>query len=473
MERRLSQENPVELIDSGQFLTAEEMFSERRTDDPMEVVVRSEVAMYFDRIEDGAALLEQVAPRVTSLDVAARFSLARGRMALWKGDLREADAPLQTAYHLFLFQNDSFGISQSLLELARLARRRGEFEDATAKINEAQEGIKGRVSKKMEFLRGQITAEQAALALDKGEIEQASDLYSEAARLLKGVERGRFYARALMGMADLKCALGEFQDSLDLYKEANTVFERYDIKRDISGSYLKLSEALMRLKRFDRAEKLAEESRDVWRGKNPAGESVALALLAKIALLKNEIDEATSRATSAVENAEKTSSAEAHARARIAMGMVELAKHEFKSAADSLTKAVEHSRALKGSSESKLIDLEATIYLAEAYHNFDTRAGRGQLQQASDLLNTLEDTWLGDEYNRVSTKYEEQIILTDDNRLVFDGNQLPRWQEAKRTLEGFLLRNALRQTNNSLTRAARKLGVSKVHVHNLKKKHGM
>jgi tetratricopeptide (TPR) repeat protein len=473
MERRLSQENPVELIDSGQFLVAEEIFSERRTDDPMEVVVRSEVAMYFDRIEEGTTLLEQVAPRVTSLDVAARFSLARGRMALWKGDPKEADAPLQTAYHLFLFQNDSFGISQALLELARLARRRGEFDDAVTRISAAQEGITGRVSKKMEFLRGQITAEQAALALDRGEVEQATELFSEAARILKGVERGRFYARSLMGMADLKCALGEFQDSLDLYKEANTVFERYDIKRDISGSYLKLAEALMRLKRFDRAEKLAEESRDVWRGKNPAGESVALAMLAKIALLKNEIDEATSRAASAIENAEKTSSDESHARARIAMGVVDLAKHEFKSAAESLTKAAEHGRALKGSSEGKLIDLEATIYLAEAYHNFDTRAGRTELLRASDLLNTLEDAWLGDEYNRVSTKYEEQIILTDDNRLVFDGNQLPRWQEAKRTLEGFLLRNALRQTNNSLTRAARKLGVSKVHVHNLKKKHGM
>jgi transcriptional regulator with GAF, ATPase, and Fis domain len=93
------------------------------------------------------------------------------------------------------------------------------------------------------------------------------------------------------------------------------------------------------------------------------------------------------------------------------------------------------------------------------------------LIRASELINTLEDAWLGDEYNRVSSKYEEQILFTDDNRLVFDGTQLPRWHEAKRTLEGFLLRNALRQTNNSLTRAARKLGVSKVHVHNLKKKH--
>ena len=60
MERRASQEIPVDLIDGGQFLTAEEMFSERRTDDPMEMVVRSEVAMYFDRLQDGAMIQPQI-----------------------------------------------------------------------------------------------------------------------------------------------------------------------------------------------------------------------------------------------------------------------------------------------------------------------------------------------------------------------------------------------------------------------------
>ena len=54
------------------------------------------------------------------------------------------------------------------------------------------------------------------------------------------------------------------------------------------------------------------------------------------------------------------------------------------------------------------------LYLAEAYHNTDTRAGRTELTRASELLNNLEDAWLGDEFNRVSTKYEEQIVFTDD-----------------------------------------------------------
>ena len=75
MDRRASQESLVELIDSGQFLIAEERFSERRTDEPMEMVIRSEVATYFERLDEAGALLEEVAPRIADIHIAARFSL--------------------------------------------------------------------------------------------------------------------------------------------------------------------------------------------------------------------------------------------------------------------------------------------------------------------------------------------------------------------------------------------------------------
>jgi tetratricopeptide (TPR) repeat protein len=472
MEKRAPHEAVVEMIDSGQFLMAEEIFSERRTDDPMEMVVRSEVAMFFDRLDEASTLLEQVATRIAEISIAARFSLTKGRLALGRDDLAQADMQLQTAYHFYVFQNDSFGTSKSLLSLAGLSRERGELDDAASKLETALAALKGRTSKRTEYLRGLIAAEQAAVAADSGEIERAKECYAEASRLLKATEKGRFYARSIVGMANLKCALGDFQDSLEIYKEANIVFERYDIRKDLADSQLKLASALIRLKRFERAEKLAEESRELRRG-DAQGESLALALLAIASLQQNELDKAISQAAEAVELADQSNHAQSRARARLALGHARLAEREFKQAADALRDAAELARNSNGSAENRRLELEAVIYLAEAYHNIDTRAGRAELTRASELLNDLEDAWLGDEFNRVSTKYEEQIVFTDDNRLVFDGNQLPRWQEAKRTLEGFLLRNALRQTNNSLTRAARKLGVSKVHVHNLKKKHNI
>jgi tetratricopeptide (TPR) repeat protein len=471
MERRASQESLVELIDSGQFLAAEEIFSERRTNEPMEMVIRSEVAMYFDRVQDAAALLEEVAPRIADIAVAARFSLTKGRLTLLLGDAEQAETQLESAYHFYLFLNDSFGISRSLLNLARFARSRGKNDEAAAKLEAARSGIKGRTSKRTDYLRGVISTEEAAAAADRGEIEQAAETYSEAMRLLKNLEKGRYYARALLGMADLKCALGDYQDSLEIYKEAVTVLERYDLRRDLAESKLRLARALIRLQRLERAEKLAEECRELRRG-DSAAESDAIAVLVLIALQRNELEGAGERALAAVALSDQTPSSESRVRSRIALGQVKLAERAFKEAADALGEAAEIARNTVGAPARRL-ELEATIYLAEAFHNVDTRAGRNELARASELLNQVEDAFLGDEFNRVSAKYEEQIVFTDDNRLVFDGNQLPRWQEAKRTLEGFLLRNALRQTNNSLTRAARKLGVSKVHVHNLKKKHGI
>jgi tetratricopeptide (TPR) repeat protein len=472
MEKRALQDNYVELIDTGQFLTAEELFSERRTDDPIEMVIRAEVAMYFGRLHDSYMLLEQVMKRISDIDVAARFSLAKGQLALLMDSEEEAQTLLQSAYYFYLFNGEAYGISRSLIELAKAARKLGEFDEASAKLSSAQVQLEGRTNKKAEFLRGLINSEQGALFTEKGEADQAAASYEEAARILKTFERGRYYGQALVGTADLKYALGEHQDSLEIYKEANTVFERYDLKQERAESQLKLAIALIRLKRYERAEKMASDSREIQSG-NPTGESFALSVLAYLSLQQNELDDATGYANKALELADHSHSAEARVRGRLVLGQVNLALREFKTATDLLHEAVEIARNAKPSARIRLAELEATLGLAEAYHHTDTRAGRAELLRASELINTLEDAWLGDEYNRVSLKYEEQIQFTDDNRLVFDGTQLPRWHEAKRTLEGFLLRNALRQTNNSLTRAARKLGVSKVHVHNLKKKHGI
>ncbi|MBI3650138.1 MAG: hypothetical protein HY231_03740 [Acidobacteria bacterium] len=470
MEKRATQDNYEDLVDTGQFLAVEEVFAERRTDDPTEMVIRAEVAMYFGRLHDAYLLLEQVMKRIGEINLAARFSLAKGRLALLMDSEDNAQTLLQSAYYFYLFNDEPYGIARSLVELAKVACKQGNLEQAGVHLAKAQEQLEGRSAKKAEFLRGLITSEQAAVFREKGEIEAATAAYEEAARILKTYEKGRHYAQALLGTADLKYALGEYQDSLDIYKEANTVFERYDLKPERADSQLHLATALLRLKRFERAEKLATDSREIQSG-DPAGEGSALAVLATLALQQNELDEAANYAKKAVEQADHGHSAEAKMRARIALGQVYLATHEFKSATETLQEAIEIASNAKPAAKIRLLDLEATIGLAEAFHNLDTRAGRTQLTRASEIINTLEDAWLGDEYNRVSLKYEEQILFTDDNRLVFDGTQLPRWHEAKRTLEGFLLRNALRQTNNSLTRAARKLGVSKVHVHNLKKKH--
>src|SRR5262249_24326083 len=139
MERRASQEIPIDLIESGQFLSAEEIFSERRTDDPLGMVIRAEVEMYFGRLDEAASLLQQVAPRAAEIDVAARFSLASGRLSTWRADYGTANTHLQTAYFFYNFQQDSFRTSQALLELGRLFPFLVDLADAPAQLKTPHE----------------------------------------------------------------------------------------------------------------------------------------------------------------------------------------------------------------------------------------------------------------------------------------------------------------------------------------------
>src|SRR5262249_15792693 len=422
MERRASQEIPIDLIESGQFLSAEEMFSERRTDDPLEMVIRAEVEMYFGRLDEAASLLQEVAPRASEIEVAARFSLASGRLATWRAEFESANTHLQTAYFFYKFQQDSFRTSQALLELGRLSRLRVELDDAQAKLNLAQDGIKGRTSKRSEFLRGMVSSEAAALSIDRGEHEQATEHYAAAMRLLKGTERGRYYGRTLVGLASVKCSQGSYQDSLELFKEANIIFERYDLKNDLAECQLALAKALIRRHGYERAERLCEESRDLKRGQ-PLGESMAFGLLAILGLKRNGTDEASNYAINAVELADESGFDDAKAEARTILGQVRLAEREFQQAVDALLEAAGIGRRRDSrlnpkwadhapvSILSRRLELEATIYLAEAYHNVDTRAGRNELARAEEILKDLDNAWLEEEFDRVSKKYEEQIVF--------------------------------------------------------------
>src|SRR5262249_24872647 len=262
-----------------------------------------------------------VAPRISDINVAARFSLTRGRLALVQDRDDQAQAPLESAFHFYSFHNDAFGIARALLALATLSRRRGNLDEAATQLENAEELISGRTTKRSDYLKFIITTERAHLAVDRGETDLAAELYSEATPGLRQLEKGKFYAYSLLGQADLRCELGEYQESLEIYKEANTVFERYDLKRDSADCQLKTEKALVRLKRYERGERLAQDSLALRRG-DPAGESATFAILSSIALQQSNTEEAATRANNALKLADQSRSAESRLAARAALGQV-------------------------------------------------------------------------------------------------------------------------------------------------------
>src|SRR5205085_9568135 len=96
--------------------------------------------------------------------------------------------------------------------------------------------------------------------------------------------------------------------------------------------------ALIRLKRYERAEKLAQESQALQRG-DAEIESTALGVLAIIALQQGEIEKAMGYALPPVEMADTTNRVQSRSRARILLGPVQLAERDFKQAVDTLSEA--------------------------------------------------------------------------------------------------------------------------------------
>jgi len=132
-------------------------------------------------------------------------------------------------------------------------------------------------------------------------------------------------------------------------------------------------------------------------------------------------------------------------------------------------------QALSSSEElSRHQQSQCHIYLAEAYHGFHVTRGQEFLDKATILMEGQQDASFKSEYDAVVNKYRrERIVVSGENKFIIDGNLLPEWEDAKRGLEIFLLRNALKQSENNMTQAGKLLGISKVHVHTRRKQYGL
>jgi len=156
--------------------------------------------------------------------------------------------------------------------------------------------------------------------------------------------------------------------------------------------------------------------------------------------------------------------------ALIVAGQVAFRLGDYWNAEKSLSVALDLANKL----ESKMLQSHAYLYLAEACLPTSPVKGREYLMKAAELLTEYRDPWLDNELERISQRYKgERISITDENRLVINGNLLPTWAAAKEAVEKFLLKNALEQSEGNQTKAGQLLGITKVHVHEKRKQYGM
>jgi len=156
-------------------------------------------------------------------------------------------------------------------------------------------------------------------------------------------------------------------------------------------------------------------------------------------------------------------------RAPVQLGRVALLRGRYYESERALRQALEIGQKLT----SREIETPACLYLAELMLAVQPVKAREWLERADQLLAAYPHAWFRAELERIRRKMDEGRIRIEEERFVVDGTRLPKWYEAKEALEIFLIRKALEQSGNNLTRAGELLGTTRVHIHKKKKQYGL
>jgi tetratricopeptide (TPR) repeat protein len=471
-EVRIIAPGVLELIDDGQFVDAEKQLSQiSRLDDPMLRVAKAEVEIYFARINEAAEVLGEVAPEIEDIHLAARYALTRGELLYWRYEQEQAEEQLQAAYHIYKFLGDDVRVANALYNLGRLRRRQSHYDEAQAMLGRGREMLETEETTRGDFLRGLIDFNLGVCKHELGDLAAARELYESALRLLRETEGCRYYGLALNIYGALFTRIGEYPKALAYLREASEIFSRIGTLDDLARTTSNLAWTFIRLKDLNQAERYLQESVELHqRIGDISGTSLCLKLFAQLHLEAGNLNEAKRFASQAVEQADLGHDDFGMSDALIIAGQVAFRLGDYWNAEKSLGTALDLANKL----DSKMLQTHGYLYLAEASLPTSPVKGREYLAKAAGLLTEYHDPWLDNELERISQRYKgERISITDDNRLVINGNLLPTWASAKEAVEKFLLKNALEQTEGNQTKAGQLLSITKVHVHEKRKQYGI
>lgn len=469
-ELQVTESAIADLIDAGQFLAAEKALNTLRDQTPLARVLRAEVELYFSRLQEAERILEDVAPEAKEVQTAARYAMARGELGYWLYRYEEAEESFQMTLHFYKFLGDVFHQAVAFYNLGRLERRRAHFPEAEKLLNHTLQWIEDDRTPRSEFLRGLVWFNLGVCRFEEGCLEQAETLFERAVGTLAVCEGRRYYGLALNSLGCLHLYLGRYEEAFSTFQKARWIFEELGILHDLEYSSNNMAVALIWLGRYDEAELLLQESLELaQRIGDITGASIFLTSFAELYIYRGEYEKAYSFGRQALECAKLAQNVFEKGRALIQLGRVFLLQGRYYESEKHLRQALQIGEQL----QSREVEAPACIYLAELMLFTSPMKAREYLARAERLLAEYPHAWFRSELERVRWKLDAGRIRVADEQFIVDGTHLPKWYEAKEALEIFLIRKALEQTNNNLSRAGKLLGTSRVHIHKKKKQYGL
>lgn len=456
----------VSLVNSGDFERAWQLWeSLKPTQEPLLKILGAEIELYFARLTEAQAELNEINDAALDLVSGARLARVRGMIHYWRFEYEQAENYLQTAYHIYRFLlRDEYETAATLCDFGRLRRRQARFAEAEQTLVDARRLLPASEGERAGlFLRGVITLNLAMCRHQQGELEVAHTLYREAIDLLHRTEKLRNYAQALSSYGALLNHLGDYAEAVGVFVRARQIFDRFGIFDDLAHTTNNLARAMLCLGRYGEAESLVREAFELrQRVSDLSGAAACMEVLSEIYLARGELEKAYDAAVKALSYAEAVQNAFERVQAHIALGRIACRRGDFWRAQRYLTEALTCAEKM----DNKRLEAKATVYLTELYFQTSPAKGWQFAEQAKALLQEYGEKLLRDELHRICQRAQTAPIrINEKNELVISGTFIPNWYAAKEALERFLIKNALEQTGNNLTKAGKLLGVTKVHIY--------
>jgi tetratricopeptide (TPR) repeat protein len=452
------------LIDAGDFAAAKHVLdadSMAGRKDPYRETLRAEVSLYYGRYGEAEELLREAAAQCSGLRSVARWNLARGRLHQWRGEPELARDLYHGALRNYEYVDDDYGTALALYYRGHLEQQVGRPAPAEEVLTQARQKLNGKAGR-ADYLGGLIDLDLAMCKQRQGLLEDARLFYDSALSLLKNTENSRYYGLALNCLATLLEERGDTASALAAFEESAAIAEHEGTEEDAALVRWNLGKCLLRANRWELAEVVLKQAKELNSGVgNVPGVCSVLQLLVELYIDHSMMEKAEQCAREALTQSE-TAGDKSHALlGRIALGRVLILRGQ-KTVGDPLL-----GEALIGAENlgDRTLAAQSLMYLAECRLPERAPEAHAMLDRAAELLQETKDPAVIREFERIKTKAtHSRSRLTKEGDMIISKSFLPQWGEAKEAVESFLIKHALQQTDDNNTRAAKILGISKVHL---------
>lgn len=294
---------------------------------------------------------------------------------------------------------------------------------------------------------------EAELALYQGRASEARPRIEIALDGLRRANDGFGIVRALVALAAIDRDGRRIDEAVRRLREARDVAAGLEEREVLASVLVELGTAQLEAGRPREAAESAREAAEMARRVSDVALEGAAHVVAVSALIDaGAAEDAQAMLDDAVLRFDGEGDRTVLAGLRVLQGRLLTLLDRTIEAVETLRAAVDEAR----SAGDVRLESHALAFLDDALEGIEV-AGRSRVERTVRALRERPRT---------------PIRRTPSNELVFSGDVLPTWTAAKRTLERFILENALKQTNNNRAAAGRMLKITKVAVHHACKRHG-